>query len=68
MTVTNLKTPAAASALGMTYTQLMSLLRYGKIPLPSKDSSGHYIWSAENLEAVRLSLRQRDEAPAGTGQ
>jgi hypothetical protein len=66
MTVTNLKSPAAASALKMSYTQLMSLLRHGKVPRPKKDSSGDYLWSPEDLEAVREYLaRRRDEEGEG---
>jgi hypothetical protein len=62
----NLKTPAAATALGMPYTRLMSMLRYRKVRPPHKDSSGHYIWSPEDLEAVRrvLEAERSPQVPA----
>ena len=59
MTETHLKTPAAATLLGVPYTQLMSLLRYGKIQPPPKDSSGHYVWTLESLETARRVLGAR---------
>jgi hypothetical protein len=60
MPATHLKTPAAALTLGVPYTQLMSLVRYRKVQPPAKDSSGHYIWSEEDLEAVRRVLGRAD--------
>ncbi len=39
------KTPMAARTMGVTATQLASLIRYGRLTPPRKDSSGDYIWT-----------------------
>jgi hypothetical protein len=52
-----LKTPAAARALGTTYHRLMGLIRFDKLnPAPQRDSSGHYVWSPEDMERARAAL------------
>jgi hypothetical protein len=51
-----IKTPIAARRLNVPYTQLMSLLRHGKITPPQKDTSGDYLWTEEDLAAVRTAL------------
>ncbi len=61
------KTPLAAKRLKATYHQLIGLIRYGKIPAPRKDSSGDYVWSADDLDRARKALkagRQRKVVPA----
>jgi len=55
------KTPVAARLLHVPYTRLMSLLRHGKIPAPSKDSSGDYQWSQADLVAARRFLGGQPE-------
>jgi hypothetical protein len=54
-----LKTPAAARELGVPYSHLVSLLRYGKVVPPQKDSSGDYLWSEADLSAARRALACR---------
>jgi hypothetical protein len=60
-----LKSPVAAQRLGVSYHRLVSLLRYRKIDLPAKDSSGDFVWSEKDLQAAREALengRQRRAA------
>jgi hypothetical protein len=47
------KTPIAAQMLNVSYSHLMSLLRYRKICPPQKDSSGDYVWTEDDLAAAR---------------
>lgn len=54
-----MKTPIAARQLKIPYSRLMSLLRYGKIPAPHKDSSGDYLWAENDLAAARRALEDR---------
>jgi hypothetical protein len=61
------KTPLAARELQITVTRLYSLLRSAKIPAPQKDSSGDYLWTDTDLEAVRRALaidHRRKDRPA----
>ena len=51
-------------ALGCTYSQLVGLLRDAKIPRPAKDSSGDYVWLAEDVQRASEALRNR-RRPAG---
>ena len=66
MTLPLLKTPAAARDLSVPYTTLMSLIRYGKIPAPRKDTSGDYLWAVADLEAARRALAQRSVQGEGS--
>lgn len=50
------KSPTAAIELGISYHQLINLLRYRKITPPQKDTSGDYLWSDDDLAAARLAL------------
>jgi hypothetical protein len=50
------KTPVAARELGISYHQLIGLIRYDKIAPPDRDSSGDYLWSDADLERVRSTL------------
>jgi hypothetical protein len=61
-----LKTPVAARELGVTYHQLVGLLRFAKISPPPRDSSGDYLWFAADLERARRALKagRRQEVPA----
>jgi hypothetical protein len=56
---TFLKTPAAAKALNIPYSHLVSLLRHGKIVPPTKDSSGDYLWTEADLSAAQQVLARR---------
>ena len=60
-----LKTPVAAKQLNITYTRLMSLIRYGKVTPPQKDSSGDYQWTADDLAAVRKILNEPHKGGEG---
>lgn len=51
------KSPIAAEELGISYYQLISLLRSKKLPPPQKDSSGDYIWADADIDAAREALR-----------
>ncbi len=52
-----LKTPAVARLLGVTYHVLRGLIRFDKLdPLPSRDSTGDYLWYAEDIERARVLL------------
>ena len=48
-----MKTPTAAQTLGVTVTRLSSLLRYGRLKAPTKDTSGDYIWSPADIATAR---------------
>lgn len=50
------KTPVAAQELGITYAQLIGLMRYGHLSPPKRDTSGDYIWTDADLERARESL------------
>jgi hypothetical protein len=53
-----LKTPAAARSIGTTYHRLMGLIRFAKLdPAPDRDSSGHFVWSPEDLDRARQALQ-----------
>jgi hypothetical protein len=61
------KTPIAARELGTTYHRLIGLLRFNKIPPPSRDSSGDYLWTDADLDRARQTLaidRRRKAVPA----
>jgi hypothetical protein len=55
------KTPVAARELGVSYSRLICLLRYQKIPAPPKDTSDDYVWRDEDMERARAALRVLDE-------
>jgi hypothetical protein len=61
------KTPVAARELGVTYHQLIGLLRFSKIDPPPRDSSGDYVWSDADLERARraLAVLRRPKAKEG---
>jgi hypothetical protein len=51
-----LKTSAVLQLLDVPYYRLQELIRARKIPRPTKDASGDYCWSAEDVERARLAL------------
>jgi hypothetical protein len=59
-----MKTPQAARELGMTVTRLRSMIQNEKIEPPAKDTSGDFVWTAQDLERARqaaLTDRRRRE-------
>ncbi len=58
------KTPIAARELGISYTNLHNLIRYGKLTPPGRDSSGHFVWTDADLERARVALAQQEVADA----
>jgi hypothetical protein len=60
------KTSAVARLLGIPYTRLFALIRYGHLAPPPKDESGDYIWSDADVnrarEALAASLRRNAKA------
>jgi hypothetical protein len=50
------KTPVAARELGITYTKLIGLIRYGRLEPPGRDTSGDYVWTDADLERARQLL------------
>jgi hypothetical protein len=62
-----LKSPLAARALGINKPHLLNLVDSGRCPPPRKDSSGHYLWTEQDLENARAALtvdRRRKAVPA----
>jgi hypothetical protein len=62
-----MKTPIAAKQLGVPVHRLATLIRFEKITPPSKDSSGDYVWTAEDIERARAAMaqgRSRKAVPA----
>lgn len=53
------KTPVAARELGISYHQLIGLIRYGVIEPPGRDSSGDYLWDEAGLQRARQALAAR---------
>jgi hypothetical protein len=51
-----MKTPEVAKLIGRNYWSLINAIRSGRIPLPQKDSSGHYVWQTEDVERARNAL------------
>jgi hypothetical protein len=51
-----LKTPKAAKALGVSYSQLIYLIRMERMAPPDMDSSGDYIWLPADLDRAREAL------------
>jgi hypothetical protein len=62
-TIPYLKTPAVARLLGVPYWRLSSLIRWGRIEAPAKDSSGHYVWLPDDVERARQALAGQQGGP-----
>jgi hypothetical protein len=54
-----LKTMAVARQLDTAYWKLLRLVHIGKIPAPSKDTSGDLIWTEGDVERARAALAER---------
>jgi hypothetical protein len=55
--IAGIKTPELCRLLGVPYGRLANHIRNGKIvPLPAKDSSGDYVWTAEDIRRARKAL------------
>lgn len=52
------KTTATARELGVRVYTLLNWIRYGVIPRPPQDDTGHFLWGHAEIEAAR---RARDE-------
>jgi hypothetical protein len=65
----HLKTPEAAKQVGVSYHQLMNLIRFGKISRPARDSSGDYLWAQGDLDHARevFSARRLERIGAASG-
>lgn len=58
-TTLKLKTAPAARSLNLPVFTLLNWIRYGLVAAPERDSSGHYLWGAADLEAAREVQRHR---------
>lgn len=54
-------TREAAAELGLQYSQVFNLIRYGRIDPPAKTGAGDYCWSDADLSAARRALASRRE-------
>jgi hypothetical protein len=54
-----LKTSAAADLLGIPYYTLAALMRSRRLLPPSKDSSGDYVWTPDDIDRARAALAAR---------
>jgi hypothetical protein len=64
------KSSAVADELGVPYFTLYNLLRYRKIPLPERDSSGDFVWSPSNIDAAKKAIanvRGEGDVPTSRG-
>ncbi len=52
------KTTTTARELNVPVYDLHNWIRYGVIPAPQRDDSGHYVWGPTDIETAR---RVRDE-------
>jgi hypothetical protein len=50
------KTTAVCRLLGRTYHEVIGLVRFDKIPAPSKDTSGDYVWTLADIDRARQAL------------
>lgn len=51
------KSPSVARELKITYARLFDLLRSGRLAPPRRDESGHFIWTAADVQRVRKALK-----------
>jgi hypothetical protein len=57
---TKTKTASTAQAVGLRVFTLLNWVRYGLVPPPERDCSGHYWWGPEDIAAVRHVLADRN--------
>jgi hypothetical protein len=57
---TLVKTPIGADQLRYPSYRLLNLLSYRRIARPARDSSGDYLWSADDLERARVAVLKID--------
>jgi hypothetical protein len=58
------KTAIAHRELGVSYHQLINLIRFNKITPPERDTSGHFVWTDRDLERARRALQEMAERKA----
>ena len=62
------KSPIAAQRVGTAYHNLIVFIRTKAIPAQARDSSGHYLWSEDDIKRARQAMadrrRRRNRAPA----
>ncbi|MHB1426944.1 MAG: hypothetical protein ACYC3I_27635 [Gemmataceae bacterium] len=59
------KSRDVADCLGISYYALFELLRGQHLIPPEKDSSGDYVWTAEDIERAQKALAHRRRKPRG---
>lgn len=55
------RTRDVAQELGVNALKLETLIRYGKLPPPAKDSGGSFIWSAADVARARAALAKKGQ-------
>ena len=56
------KTTTTARELGVPVYSLLNWIRYGVIPAPLRDDSGHFVWGPADIETARQARDQRRPA------
>ena len=54
-----LKTSDVSRLLGIRYFTLFNMIRYERIPAPSRDSAGDYVWWPKDVDRARKALNER---------
>jgi hypothetical protein len=58
------KSTQLCDTLGIPYWRLVYLLQARRVPKPNRDSSGDYLWSPAEIEAVRRALASQRQRKA----
>lgn len=53
------KTTPAARLVGVPVFHLFNWIHYGMLQAPERDSSGHFLWGPQDLQAARELLEAR---------
>lgn len=53
------KTTTTARELGVPVYALLNWIRYGVIPMPPKDDSGHFLWNSDSILAAQIARDER---------
>lgn len=61
------KTTCVARQLGISYWRLLGFIRSGRLAPPPKDTSGDYVWSRAQIQAVRRLIDADAREPAVAG-